>query len=279
MLNLAISYNPQSPALHVSSPRADFPRAIASLRRRTKPAVFAIFCLMALVAAPQASRSACVDVALVLAVDASASVSPDEFAFQRHGLAAAFRDPQVLDAVKRAGRVAVSALFWGSEGLARPQTDWILLQDARDAEDFARRLEMLPRSVTGDTGLGAALQESFRKFTELEGCAVRRVINVSGDGEDTLAYRRKRKSITAPQAKEIAAAAEIEINALAISDEEKNLAQYFAKNVITGPDAFVMQVGSYAEIGDALRRKLIREIGPRLFSAGESRGAGGAALN
>ena len=79
--------------------------------------------------------------------------------------------------------------------------------------DFARRLEMLPRSVTGDTGLGAALQESFRKFTELEGCAVRRVINVSGDGEDTLAYRRKRKSITAPQAKEIAAAAEIEINA------------------------------------------------------------------
>ena len=53
-----------------------------------------------------AAASACLDVALVLAVDSSASVSGDEFALQQNGIASAFRDPAVLDAIAKAGRVA-----------------------------------------------------------------------------------------------------------------------------------------------------------------------------
>jgi hypothetical protein len=279
MMNLAMCFNPQSLAQRVPMHPPCPGDANSRPRYAFKPWVFAISCLAGLLAAPQLSSSPCVDVALVLAVDASASVTDEEFAFQQQGIAAAFRDPEVLQAVRRTGRVAVAAIFWGSEGLPRPQTDWVLLDSPTNVEDFAHRIERLPRNVTGVTALGAALQESFKKLAELETCALRRVINVSGDGKDTLAYRGQRKSLTPLQAKELATAARIEINALAISSEEKDLAQYYARNVITGPGAFVMEVSSYAEIGDALRRKLIREIGPRLLSDGQTPVAGAEALN
>ena len=41
-----------------------------------------------------------VDLNLVLALDSSASVDAGEFALQRDGLAAAFRDPEVVEAIQ-----------------------------------------------------------------------------------------------------------------------------------------------------------------------------------
>lgn len=208
----------------------------------------------------------CIDVALVLTVDASASVSRSEFALQQNGIAQAFRDPQVLDAISLAGRVAASVIFWGSEGLPRPQSQWMLLDGPDAAEAFASTVEAMPRQVTGDTALGAGLFAALQKFDTLGACSIRKVINLSGDGEETRVYRRMRRSPVAPQVRDLAEAAEVEINALAISNEEEDLAQYYAGNVITGPDAFVMEVRSYEEFSTALRRKLIREIGPRAVS-------------
>jgi hypothetical protein len=116
------------------------------------------------------------------------------------------------------------------------------------------------------------MMAAIEKFDSLENCAIRRVVNVSGDGEETRVYRRMRLSPAPPQVKVIADSRNIEINALAIANEEKNLAEYYATNVITGPDAFVMQVESYADFSDSLRRKLIREIGPRAVSVAPDQG-------
>jgi hypothetical protein len=209
----------------------------------------------------------CLDVALVLAVDASASVSRDEFALQQKGIADAFRDPAVLDAISMAGRVAVAVVFWGSEGLPKPNSGWVLVESPAGAERFARRVESMPREVTGDTGLGAGLMAALEKFDTLELCAIRRVINVSGDGEETRVFRRMRVSLAPSQVRTIAESQNVEINALAISSEEADLADYYATNVITGPDAFVMQVSTFEDFSYALRRKLIREISPRAVSA------------
>ena len=60
--------------------------------------------------------------------------------------------------------------------------------------------------------------------------------------------------------------ANVEINALSISNDNPELAQYYSRNVITGPDAFVMDVHEYTGFADAIRRKLIREISPRAVS-------------
>ena len=67
---------------------------------------------------------------------------------------------------------------------------------------------------------------------------------------------------------------QVEINALAIANEEQDLAVYYSENVITGPDAFVMQVDHYEEFAEAMKRKLIREIGPRAVSEAETRKGG-----
>jgi hypothetical protein len=226
-----------------------------------------------------AHSSSCVDVALVLTVDASASVSRQEFALQQSGIAAAFRDPDVLDAISAAGRVAVSIIFWGSEGLAKPQSGWISIENPSAAESFARTVETMPRNVTGDTGLGAGLLAAVQKFESLDQCAIRKVVNVSGDGEETRVYRRQRNSPAPVQVRDLAQSSEVEINALAIANEEKDLAEYYASNVITGPDAFVMQVTRYEDFAQALQRKLIREIGPRVVSRRSSQDGGAAQLN
>ena len=221
----------------------------------------------------KAQASSCIDVALVFAVDSSASVSREEFALQQRGIAAALRDPAVQTAIEDAGQVAVAILFWGSEGLPKPQSGWALLNGREDAERFARTVENMPRLVTGDTGLGAGLMSAMQKLDALGTCTVRRVVNVSGDGEETRLYRQQRKSLPPALVRELAEKQQVEINALAIVNEEGDLAHYYTENVITGPDAFVMEVRSYDEFGEAMKRKLIREIGPRAVSETESRKA------
>lgn len=209
---------------------------------------------------------ACIDVALVLAVDSSASVSAGEFALQRGGIAAAFRDPGVQHAIAQAGGVAVSVVFWGSEQQPKPQTGWMQIEGPRGAERFAKAVEAMPRQVTGDTGLGAGLMASLAKFSALERCSTRKIVNVSGDGEETRPTRGTRRVATPSVARDLAEAMQVEINALAITGINDGLSDYFSANVITGPDAFVMEAADFAAFGEALRRKLIREISPRVVS-------------
>ena len=224
------------------------------------------FILSSVASRAEAAQS-CIDVALVLAVDSSASISLGEYRLQQQGIAAAFRDEHVLKAVAQAGRVAVSVVFWGSEGQPKPQSAWVMLDGKHAGEQFARIVESMPREVTGDTGLASGLMTSVMKLVSLDVCSVRKIINVSGDGEETSAVRGKRRLATPRQVRDFAETLKVEINALAISNKQPRLAHYYTSNVITGPDAFVMEVRNYAGFSEALRRKLIREISPRVVSS------------
>ena len=67
---------------------------------------------------PATAQETRVAIELVLALDSSASVDRTEFQLQLDGLAQAFRDPEVLQAVdnlKPLG-VAVAVLQWGAPG-------------------------------------------------------------------------------------------------------------------------------------------------------------------
>jgi hypothetical protein len=50
------------------------------------------------------------------------------------------------------------------------------------------------------------------------------------------------------------------INGLAIENEVADLADYYRGNVQSGPGSFVMAVKTYEDFGEAMRRKLLREI-------------------
>src|SRR4051794_2170157 len=103
--------------------------------------------LVALMPAGALGKQA-VGIELVLAGDGSGSVDGDEQLLQREGLAAAFRDPAVTEAISLlpAG-VAVALVVWAGPGQQRTVVAWRRLTDRASAEDFAVRVEAaLPSS-------------------------------------------------------------------------------------------------------------------------------------
>src|SRR5215469_7098202 len=90
-----------------------------------------------------------VDVALVLAVDVSLSIDNEEFALQRQGYAAAFRNPRVVDAITLdgAGTMAVTYVQWSGAREQQQIIGWRLIHDAASAASFADELAAADRLV------------------------------------------------------------------------------------------------------------------------------------
>ena len=82
---------------------------------------------------PQAPRPVQTDVALalVLAVDASGSVSDDRFELQKQGYAAAFRNRQVLNSIRSltTQSIAVTMMQWTGPELHVQTVEWTLVKD------------------------------------------------------------------------------------------------------------------------------------------------------
>ena len=94
-----------------------------------KAAGLAIAAVAVAALAPAAARGGeRVDVELVLAVDVSGSVDGGEQELQRAGLAAAFRDPEVVDAIRALPLgVAVALVVWAGpkeHGEQRTAVTW-----------------------------------------------------------------------------------------------------------------------------------------------------------
>jgi hypothetical protein len=83
-------------------------------------------------------------------------------------------------------------------------------------------------------------------------CALRSIINISGDGKETIAPKRMPVP-TLPMARERAEQMDVTINGLVVADDGGDLASYYADKVIVGSNAFVMGVSSYSEYAAAIR--------------------------
>jgi Protein of unknown function (DUF1194) len=226
-----------------------------SLRRLARLGLTLALCL----GPARLGLTACPDLALVLAIDGSGSIDASEFDLQMTGYAAAFRAPRVKAALASAGRVDVAVVLWGDDGLLKEVLPWQSLQGAQDAEALARRIAGMPRSVMGSTGIGSGISRALDLLAARGDCAGRRLINVSGDGMESMTPRA-RVGVTMAQARIRARDMGVTINALAITNEVADLGDWFRDKVITGPDAFVMQVTGFDTFGDAIARKLAREI-------------------
>ena len=242
---------------------------MVSLKRSAAILLGTICSVASLLLAHEPSRALsqpCIDVALVLAVDGSSSIDATEYRFQQQAISASLRDPEVLGAMASAGTVAVGVVFWGDPNRPTQETETVVIAGALDAERLARTVEILPRQVLGNTGLSTGLAAALDKL-ETMGCAHRLVINISGDGKGTILPRQKGPTPRLKDVRARAAAKGVMINALTVSDEEKDLATYYEQKVITGEGAFVMDIKSYNDYAQALRRKLVREIAPNSVSS------------
>ncbi len=219
--------------------------------------VSALACCLVALGGIGASIAAERDVALelVLAVDTSASVDADEFDLQMQGIADAFRDPEVVAAIRQAGPdgIAVMLFQWAGPGDQSIVAGWNRVHDARSASRFAARVERARRAFRGSTSLDDMLRYAITLFPSNGFAGRRRVIDVSGDGRDNSGNH-------SDWMRDAAVAAGITVNGLAILSEGTDTETYYRRHLIGGQDAFLITAAGYGDFARAIRAKLLREI-------------------
>jgi hypothetical protein len=197
-----------------------------------------------------------VDLALVLAVDASGSVDRVRFELQKQGYVAAFRHPRVIAAIQSGPNqsIAVVMMQWTGPALQVIAVPWTRISDAASANAFADAVAAAPRALFGGgTSISGAIDTGRALLFDNPYRASRRVIDVSGDGANN-------RGRPAALARDEAVRDGIGINGLPILALEPDLDRYYQQNVIGGPGAFVVVAKDFETFGKAILKKLIAEI-------------------
>ena len=225
------------------------------LTRHALALLFTIF-LAIPAAAQQPANAPAVDLALVLAVDASGSVDRVRFELQKQGYVAAFRHPRVIGAIQSGPNqsIAVIVMQWTGPALQVIAVPWTRISDAASANAFADAVAAAPRALFGGgTSISGAIDTGRALLFDNPYRAARRVIDVSGDGANN-------RGRAAAFARDEAVRDGIGINGLPILALEPDLDRYYQQNVIGGPGAFVIAAKDFETFGDAILKKLIAEI-------------------
>lgn len=222
----------------------------------TMPRLIAfITVLLATFAGGVPARAADVDLALVLAIDASSSVNEERYDLQIRGYTQAFRNPMLADAIEQTpnGAIAVTLVQWAGYREQQQVIGWRIIHDAGMARRFASTIAETTRVLNGSTSLSGAIDFSGRLLRTSGHNARRRVIDVSGDGSNN-------QGRPAAVARDEAVAAGITINGLPILTEEPALDAYYSEYVIGGPGAFLVVAENLESFSAAILNKLTTEI-------------------
>ena len=230
-----------------------------------------------------------VDMQLAIAADVSISLDREEKFLQAAGFAAAFRDPEIIDAIAEGpvGRIAVAYFEWGGARAQRLVVPWTIVDGVESAWQFAELIErMRPGRLPRGTSIAGALAQAHDLLDAGGFAAGRRVVNLSGDGPDdrTLDLESVRQKLLDSGAT---------INVMAVVYKSlldgvvdgagetmtpDDMLAYFQENVIGGAGAFVEPVWSISDYAAAIKRKLLREIRNPNLSASLVRSAGPNAI-
>lgn len=205
-----------------------------------------------------------VDLQLALGSDVSRSVDQEEATLQRQGYIRAFNHPTVIGAIKRGplGRIAVTYFEWGGEQNIKTIVGWTLINDAKSARNFAKRLSLEAPISARRTGISGAINFALIQITTNKFSSTRKVIDLSGDGANN-------SGILVNLARDRAIKKGFTINGLPIVNQRssssgwqqiQNLDLYYRDCVIGGPGAFLIVAKDYQDFGRAIMRKLILEI-------------------
>lgn len=205
-----------------------------------------------------------VDVELILAVDVSRSVDPEEQEMQFTGYEAAFRDRKLIEGIVGGpvGAIACMMFTWSDWHIQQVLVPWTRLDGPRACLGFADGLAAAPRQTFLYTTISGAMDFAARQFGRgFEG--TRRVVDISGDGVNN-------SGRPVAEARAEALARGIVLNGLAVLDRSPTpavlagtvppLDAYYLESVIGGPGSFLVVAEGFATFEAAVRRKIIREI-------------------
>ena len=207
-----------------------------------------------------------VDVELVLAVDVSYSMDPEEQALQREGYIAGITSREFMQALRSGhhGKVAVTYFEWAGPYDQKILVPWRLIDGPEAADAFANELARSPYRRASRTSISGALSFAKPLFDGSGYKGFRRVVDVSGDGANN-------SGTFVTLARDEVLAAGMTINGLpimlkrpnAFTMDIDNLDIYYEDCVIGGPGAFVVPIREREQFKEATRTKLVLEIAGR----------------
>jgi uncharacterized protein DUF1194 len=208
-------------------------------------------------------RAVEVDVELVLAVDVSYSMDPDEQALQREGYVAALTSTEFLTALRHGmhGRIAVTYFDWAGAADQKIVVPWRLVDGPASAQALADEIARSPNRRAYRTSISGALSFAAPLFGSGGYRGIRRVIDVSGDGANN------QGKLIVPTREEVLAQG-ITINGLPIMLKRpspatldiEDLDIYYEDCVIGGPGSFVIPIKERDKFKEATRQKLLLEV-------------------
>ena len=204
-----------------------------------------------------------VDVELVIAVDVSYSMDPEEQALQREGYIQALTSREFLSALREGGngKIAITYFEWAGAADQKIVVPWRVIDGPESADSFAAEIANAPYRRASRTSISGAINFGRALFDNSGYRGLRRVIDVSGDGANNAG------PLVALTRDETVAAG-ITINGLPIMLKRSNMGYvdaeeldvYYEDCVIGGTGAFVVPIRDRSEFVKATRTKLILEI-------------------
>jgi hypothetical protein len=200
-------------------------------------------------------------VALVLAVDISFSMDFEELALQRAGYVEALRSPEVHKAIANGatGRIGLTFFEWAGVNIQHHLIPWTVIDSPAAAMAFADELEKQPTRRGQRTSVSGAIDFSVKQLEDIPFRALRRVMDISGDGPNN-------SGRPVVVARDEALRKGISINGLPITLKPpgyldiKDLDIYYEDCVIGGQGAFVISITEKAQFVQTVKTKLIMEI-------------------
>ena len=234
----------------------------SGLSRRLTPPILVLLILFIGLASPL--RAEPVDLELVLATDVSRSIDVMEARLQREGIAAAIRNPAVIEAIQGGYRkkIAVAYIDYSNHGATLLVIDWTVIDGPAAAEAFAAQLTSAELNFGRRTSISDGIAFAVRLLEENRYEGWRRVIDVAGDGPNN-------DGILVTQARDAAIKKRITVNGLPIVNQRggfgsgfnlNDLEDYYRGCVIGGTNAFLVVAKDFPDFARAIRRKLIFEI-------------------
>src|SRR3954447_3489005 len=202
-----------------------------------------------------------VDLALVIAVDISYSMDPEEQALQREGFAEAFRSPLVHDAIRHGmlGRIAVAYVEWAGAYDQKILVPWTILDNPEGIMAFANKISAIPLRRAQRTSISGAIDFSVKLLEQSGVEASRQVIDISGDGPNN-------QGRTVTPARDAAVAKGITINGLPIMLRKPGyldiaeLDLYYRDCVIGGQGSFMVPARELEQFQQAIKTKIMLEV-------------------
>ena len=215
--------------------------------------LLSIIVAFGLTSTPGFGQTVPVDLELAFVVDASGSIDENEKLRRRQGYAEALTHPRIQRAIISGilVRIGVAFIEFSAYGCERLSVQWTTVDGSQSATAFGRKLLVLDYDpCLGGNAAADALAFAAQLMDEKNFEGTRRVIDISGDGPNTLgmSLRGVRRDVLRR---------DITINAVVLERlEMPELPDYFRDEVIGGLGAFMVEAKNHASFSAAILKKI-----------------------